>query len=254
MFRFLLDNVGKRFSLDVGSLKPGIRDVILSRIKRNRDQFVHLLNRQLRNLVEKMQLESYDTMRVDLAKPVTQEQRFRLKCDKVWPVMWILSPTDFPSDFPEGAQLSVFLEDSILCPDETEEETQVDFLVDDRNDGERPLDLGTSDLSGLRDADEFVIRKTEIAVVFSYPFSTEVTRRFKAKDKRGFRRGELARLIINAYKQIYAEEERASPPRAQASLNRSSTAGPYGIWGHALDDLVLLYMFRDNGEYRLAVE
>lgn len=60
---------------------------------------------------------------------------------------------------------------------------------------------------------------------------------------------DLLKIGLSDYRNIYAEEERTTPIAAQESstiniggrtlilMNRTSTTGRYGIWGHVLADL-----------------
>jgi hypothetical protein len=55
--------------------------------------------------------------------------------------------------------------------------------------------------------------------------------------KGGMTRRELVNRIVESYKAIYKAEE--NPGNIPGMLNRSTSEGPYGIWGHHLEDLML---------------
>ena len=60
---------------------------------------------------------------------------------------------------------------------------------------------------------------------------------------RAFTRGELVRLIDETYREIYRMEEACqsapTPPvqERQGIINRPTSDGTFGIWGHDLNDL-----------------
>jgi hypothetical protein len=77
--------------------------------------------------------------------------------------------------------------------------------------------------------------------------------------QQGFTRGELVRLICDEYNHVYAAEEGTAPEEPTIEdrgerRERSRTEGAYGIWGHALEDLVLSsarWVKQSNGDVRI---
>ena len=100
--------------------------------------------------------------------------------------------------------------------------------------------------------DEVVITQNDITVEFSYPLSKAVTFDFHSNNGNGFTREQLEDLVTSTYQKIYEEEEESTqvePGHIPGMLNRNTTNGKYGIWGHDIEDLVLhtLYVtYRDN--------
>jgi len=77
----------------------------------------------------------------------------------------------------------------------------------------------------------------EYAFVYNYPLSSPamfthmLTAKMTARD--------ILRLGKADYENIYKEEDAAvgNTGNIPGMLNRSSSAGPYGIWGHHIEDL-----------------
>jgi hypothetical protein len=68
-------------------------------------------------------------------------------------------------------------------------------------------------------------------------------------------RREVVNKVVECYERIYREEDAALAAPARlipGSLNRETTSGPYGIWGHVLSDLMLCTL-NVNGN-KLSVE
>lgn len=97
------------------------------------------------------------------------------------------------------------------------------------------------DILGQQFPDEIVIPFNEILIKYMYPLSKSVVLGFKSNNDIGFTRAELARKICDGYHQIYNEEESAvgNPGNISGMLNRASSEGHYGIYGHHIGDLVL---------------
>jgi hypothetical protein len=91
----------------------------------------------------------------------------------------------------------------------------------------------------LKDADEIIIEKEEISILYSYPLS--VTAKLTFTSRGVFRRIDVARCIYEGYRKIYEEEEQEDkdPGYIQNTYNRGFSKGRYGIWGHYLEDLIL---------------
>lgn len=80
----------------------------------------------------------------------------------------------------------------------------------------------------LIDADELITPLETLSVQFDYPLSQPTILTFK--NKGGFTRLDLFRIIYEGYTVIYDEEEDA------VVLDEDM---PHGIWGHSIDDLVI---------------
>lgn len=93
--------------------------------------------------------------------------------------------------------------------------------------------------NNLINPDEVVVQDEEIALVLTYPLSVEV--KIPLQKKGGFTRLDAYKAIYEAYKKIYQEEERAvgDPGTYENLYNRRESTGPYGIWGHYLEDLLV---------------
>jgi hypothetical protein len=138
----------------------------------------------------------------------------------------------------------------------------VEFLVTDSDapPGSAPdsesfilLDDPSEAIEDLQGADEEVVAKPTIRVLYSYPFGTAgpsaPEQEFggwifeeAAPNGRSFTRADLVRAVSARYHQIYAEEEATSavaPQYIPGMLNRAPTNGKYQIWGHTLSDLAL---------------
>lgn len=98
------------------------------------------------------------------------------------------------------------------------------------------------DLPQLVSKDMVVIYDTVVTVVIDYPLTNPYE--FKLISPDGFTRGQLLTEISKQYKFVYAEEEKTAtvktlPVEQRQILNRNTTDGKYGIWGHDLNDLDL---------------
>lgn len=132
-----------------------------------------------------------------------------------------------------------------------ETKVTIDFVVPDPH-GDDPEYVSpyitianpSGDLAKLKDPDEIVIAEEKIKIKFSYPLSDTVVFEEKAPNGvAGFTRYHLAKAICDRYRQIYDEEEASSAvPAANipGMLNRCQTDGKYGIWGHSIEDLLLV--------------
>lgn len=84
-------------------------------------------------------------------------------------------------------------------------------------------------------------------LVIDYPTSVPYKAKIKT-GKKGMTRIELADKVCQHYRKMYAEEDSSTqiPPLlgcqggAAPMLNRQQTDGKYGIWGHEIEDLVLV--------------
>lgn len=75
--------------------------------------------------------------------------------------------------------------------------------------------------------------------------------------KNGMTRGELGKIILYEYKKIYGADEAASGPPTyhHTEPKRIMSLGPYGVWGHDLEELWLQSVDIDSarGEIGLKV-
>ena len=94
--------------------------------------------------------------------------------------------------------------------------------------------------------DEIVIPFEHAVLVIDYPLSTAATIPISAPLQLGFTRGALVKLICEEYAHVYDAEEgtaatKTIPLDERGELRgRNRTDGAYGIWGHDLQDLVLM--------------
>lgn len=98
------------------------------------------------------------------------------------------------------------------------------------------------------DADPDTALALEVrAIQLSYPLSKECAVPFAGS----VTRRNLVDSTIAAYQRVYAEEDAAlSEPAGQIGggcVNRAPTAGPWGIWGHGIDDLYIEGFVVENG-------
>ena len=113
------------------------------------------------------------------------------------------------------------------------------------------VDYSKEDLrSRLLNADEIIIKDEKITIRFTYPLSVQVL--VECEKEGGFARIDLFRLIYENYKKIYDEETAAvgDPGIYERLYNRRKSDGPYRIWGHYLEDL-LLESIRYNPEKKM---
>ena len=91
--------------------------------------------------------------------------------------------------------------------------------------------------------DVSVSQSPEITIRFDYPLMNPAELRFQSPG--GFTMLDFLRCVHDGYTQIYAAEK--NPGEIPGSYNRSKSEGPYGIWGHHIDDLCLEEI-RQTGE------
>lgn len=103
----------------------------------------------------------------------------------------------------------------------------------------------------IKNPDEIVIPLKEIKIKYTYPLSNPVVFTYQSED--GFTRLMLINNICETYKNIYKLE--GDPGRAwEGSFNRGTSYGPYGIWGHDIEDLSLDAMYQlNNGMFQLGI-
>lgn len=100
-------------------------------------------------------------------------------------------------------------------------------------------------LGELVDKDEIVLKSNRAILLIDYPLNNPIQIEIKSKEKQGFNRVELIRLISQEYHRIYNEEEASAKVKTipleerEGLINRNQTNGKYGIWGHDIEDLDL---------------
>jgi hypothetical protein len=123
------------------------------------------------------------------------------------------------------------------------------------------LRIGEPDkaLSLLELRDEIVIPFQRAILLIDFPLTHPAEVAITAALPQGFTRGELVRLICDEYTHVYAAEEGTAPEEPTIEhrgtrRERTRTDGAYGIWGHALEDLVLTsarWVKQSNGDVRV---
>lgn len=81
----------------------------------------------------------------------------------------------------------------------------------------------------------------EFILEISYPLSVPCKVKIKT-GKKGVSRKKLVHKIVTTYRKIYDIEDDTSKNKAgyiSGMLNRNSTNGKFGIWGHCIQDLIL---------------
>ncbi len=107
--------------------------------------------------------------------------------------------------------------------------------------------------------DEIVIPYQQATLVIDFPLTHPAHIKISSALREGFTRGELVRTICEEYHHVYAAEEGTAPEEPTIEdrgerRERSRTEGAYGIWGHALEDLVLSsarWVKQSNGDVRI---
>lgn len=107
--------------------------------------------------------------------------------------------------------------------------------------------------------DEIVIPFSRATLVIDFPLTHPAHIGITSALPQGFTRGELIRTICEEYAHVYAAEEGTSIEEAKIEhrgerRERKRTDGAYGIWGHALEDLVLAsarWVKQSNGDVRI---
>ena len=114
-------------------------------------------------------------------------------------------------------------------------------------------------LAMLELRDEIVIPFPRATLLIEYPLTHPAAVTIAAALPQGFTRGELVRTICEEYAHVYAAEEGTAFEEVQIEergerRERSRSDGAYGIWGHALEDLVLTaarWVKQSNGDVRI---
>jgi hypothetical protein len=92
--------------------------------------------------------------------------------------------------------------------------------------------------SDLKNGDNFLVTAQDyITIEFDYPLDRSAS--FTFSQQGGFRALDFLRCVFKGYSQIYQEEHNAVGDMGPipGMLNRAASDGPYGIWGHYMEDL-----------------
>lgn len=100
-------------------------------------------------------------------------------------------------------------------------------------------------VDNLIDPDKLITPSKDIKIRFDYPLSRPVVLSFSNPD--GFTRKQLFEAIYAGYKHIYDLED--DPGYIEGTFNRASSEGPYGIWGHYMDDLFIEGVLKKTDSY-----
>lgn len=88
---------------------------------------------------------------------------------------------------------------------------------------------------------DIVLSEGVYQLKITYPLENPSVTRLEV-NKKGITRKDLAAQICKIYRQIYKEEDESAGHKTgniPGMLNRATSAGKYGIWGHNLTDLTL---------------
>ena len=105
-----------------------------------------------------------------------------------------------------------------------------------------------ADIRAQLDGDFRMFYASDASLCIDYPLRNSVRILLTSDDGVAFWRDELLRKIAKSYQDTYAEEERTTqlPVETMAErhagcflINRAETNGTFGIYGHALSDLLL---------------
>ncbi|MEX0598023.1 MAG: hypothetical protein WD512_16160, partial [Candidatus Paceibacterota bacterium] len=105
---------------------------------------------------------------------------------------------------------------------------------------------------------EIVIKDKKIKIEFDYPLNG--TFYFDFVSKKGYTRKQLIAAICDTYRKIYQEEydtaenNKIVDQERTGLLNRPSTNGKYGVWGHDIGDLMIegIYYYPRERTVKLA--
>lgn len=119
--------------------------------------------------------------------------------------------------------------------------------LEDFKDGIVPwisIDNSDKEIERLMDKDQIVLPYEKATLVLDYPLNNPTTAEIAVVGT-GFSRKKLILEIARIYREIYAEEEKTATTKTiprekrKGMINRNTTDGKYGIWGHDLTDLAL---------------
>mgnify|MGYP001562323541 CR=1 FL=1 len=93
--------------------------------------------------------------------------------------------------------------------------------------------------------EEILPKNTIFTLKIDYPLTIPFKKKFNTSTNLITRR-QIINFIVKCYKQVYKEENSSSSRKESfipGMFNRMPSEGKYGIWGHVLEDLVLVDMF-----------
>jgi len=96
--------------------------------------------------------------------------------------------------------------------------------------------IESCDLTGLEDGSELIAPFDRIEVVIDYPLQKPF--RFAFERKGGFTREQFVEAVCTTYRAIY-DAERMKQPTVPGLVDAVENRPPFGIFGHALEDLIL---------------
>lgn len=97
--------------------------------------------------------------------------------------------------------------------------------------------------------DEVILGGGQIfTLIIDYPLTNPFEEKFMTPPE-GLTRIGLFTHIASSYKKIYKEEDEevGDPGMIPGMMNRQTSDGKYGIWGHGLGDLVLHTAYLEDG-------
>lgn len=119
---------------------------------------------------------------------------------------------------------------------------------------EHPEEYGAE--MGKVKPNEEILPAGKYKLTIDYPLSTEFIE--EKEFGKPVTREEMVKWIVDSYHYIYAIEDETSPIPAgliPGMLNRETTTGNFGIWGHDIEDLLLHTIFVDeNNEIEVGVD
>ena len=122
-----------------------------------------------------------------------------------------------------------------------------------------PIDGDDIEHEGVNiDPSEIIEPSKEITILYDYPLNGTFQFKHTTENSDGFTRKELSEQIMTKYHQIYKEEEEDEADKISnlpGMLNRQTSYGKYGIWGHHIEDLYLHTLYKDStGIYSLGID
>ena len=93
--------------------------------------------------------------------------------------------------------------------------------------------------NSIIDADQLITDLQKIKIIFDYPLDRPAI--FSFENPNGFSKYDFLKCVYEGYERIYDEEHAVAGNHGNllGMLNRLKSDGPYGIWGHHFEDLIL---------------
>ncbi len=104
---------------------------------------------------------------------------------------------------------------------------------------------------------DVVIHDNNITIRITYPLKIPATFDHSSDTCTGFTRKQLAKIIARDYHRVYDEEKEsqlAEPQKHPMLINRGTSNGKYGIWGHDIGDLILHTAVVNNENGQIIVD